>query len=59
MKAVKKEFPIKYKKDIAMNYTFEEWKAFCKQYKNIKIEPDVMVAEYESLTGKKAPKQIK
>lgn len=58
MKAVK-EFPFKYRKDLAKKYTFEQWKAFCEQYKNIKIEPDVMVAEYESLTCKKAPKTIK
>lgn len=52
MKAVKK-FPIKYKKDIAIKMSFEKFEEFCNQYKKIKIEPDVIIAEYQRLTGKK------
>ena len=50
---LKKEFPIKYKKDLAMQMRFEQFFAFLNQYK---LKPDVIVKEYECLTGKKVTK---
>ena len=48
-------FPIKYKKDIVISekWSFEKFYNFAIQYK---IEPDVIVAEYECLMSKTVTK---
>ena len=48
-----KEFPIKYKKDIIIKMSFKKFYNFMKQYK---LEPDVIVTEYECLHNKKVTK---
>lgn len=48
-----KGFPIKYKKDVAIKMSLQKFYNFMKQYK---LEPDVIVAEYECLHNKKVTK---